>query len=80
MTEPIEFKLNRRDVRLSVDGDRKFLWVLRTDLGLTGTRFGCGEGYCGACTVLRDGVAIRSCLTPVRALRGRQVVSLSSSS
>jgi aerobic-type carbon monoxide dehydrogenase small subunit (CoxS/CutS family) len=62
MSDAIAFKLNDKPVRLNVDGDRLLLWVLRTDLGLTGTKFGCGEGHCGSCTVLLDGVAVRSCL------------------
>ena len=61
MPESVSFKLNGQHVRLSVDGERTLLWVLRTDLGLTGTKFGCGEGHCGGCTVLLDGVAVRSC-------------------
>ena len=47
MTDTIAFKLNDKPVRLNVDGDRPLLWVLRTDLGLTGTKYGCGEGHCG---------------------------------
>ena len=65
MADPISFKLNDQPVRLNVDGDRTLLWVLRTDVGLTGTKFGCGEGHCGSCTVLVDGVAVRSCLRKV---------------
>jgi len=52
------------------------LWVLRGDLGLTGTRFGCGEGLCGACTVLLDGAAVRSCSTPVRDVAGKHLVTI----
>jgi aerobic-type carbon monoxide dehydrogenase small subunit (CoxS/CutS family) len=76
MLESIAFRLNGKPVRLSVDGDRKALWVLRTELQLTGTKYGCGEGHCGACTVLRDGVAVRACLTSVRGLRDREVVTI----
>ncbi len=78
MTEPISFKLNDKPVRLSVDGDRSLLWTLRTDLGLTGTKFGCGEGHCGACTVLVDGVAVRSCLHHVKDVQGKEVVTIES--
>ena len=76
MAEAIAFRLNGAQVRVSVDGNRKLLWVLRTELGLTGTKFGCGEGHCGACTVLRDGVAIRACTAPMRSVRDRDVVTI----
>ena len=76
MSEAIAFKLNDKPVRLSVDGERPLLWVLRTDLGLTGTKFGCGEGHCGACTVLLDGVAVRSCLRKVKDVQGKEVVTI----
>lgn len=52
MKQTIKFKLNDKPVSLSVDSERMLLWVLRTDLELTGTKYGCGEGHCGACTVL----------------------------
>ena len=51
-TKTIDLKLNGKPTRLQVDGDRLLLWVLRTDLNPTGTKFGCGEGFCGCCTVL----------------------------
>ncbi len=70
MNQTIRFTLNGKPVRLSVDGERKLLWVLRTDLGLTGTKFGCGEGFCGACTVLIDGAAVP--LLPVPGERRRR--------
>jgi aerobic-type carbon monoxide dehydrogenase small subunit (CoxS/CutS family) len=76
MTDAIAFKLNDKPVRLNVDGERPLLWVLRTDLGLTGTKFGCGEGHCGACTVLLDGVAVRSCLRKVKDVNGKEVVTI----
>ena len=59
MKTSISFRLNGRAVRLTVDGDRMLLWVLRTELGLTGTKYACGEGFCGACTVLVDGEAVQ---------------------
>ncbi len=76
MAEKLGFKLNDRPVQLDVDGERKLLWVLRTDLGLTGTKYGCGEGHCGSCTVLVNGVATRSCLTKVKTLAGKEVVTI----
>ena len=76
MTQTISFKLNDKPVRLNVDGDRPLLWVLRTDLGLTGTKYGCGEGLCGACTVVVDGHATRSCLLSVGSVRGKQVTTI----
>ncbi len=76
MADKIGFKLNDRTVQLEVDGERKLLWVLRTDLGLTGTKYGCGEGHCGSCTVLVNGVATRSCLTKVKTLAGKEVVTI----
>lgn len=62
----------------SYDGDPSIplLWVLRDELGLTGTKFGCGEGYCGACTVHLDGEAARSCLVPVSAAAGKKIVTI----
>jgi aerobic-type carbon monoxide dehydrogenase small subunit (CoxS/CutS family) len=76
MVEPIEFSLNRKPVKITTDGERKLLWVLRTELGLTGTKYGCGEGICGACTVVIDGKAMRSCQASVKDVRGRKVVTI----
>ncbi len=73
MAETINFTLNDKAVSIKTDGSRPLLWVLRTDLGLTGTKFGCGQAHCGACTVLMDDKAIRSCVFPVRNAGGRQV-------
>src|ERR1700694_14419 len=58
------------------DPDRPLLYVLRDELDLTGAKYGCGEGQCGACTVLLDGVAVRSCLTPLSAAAGKQVTKI----
>jgi len=76
MIEAIQFKLNGETVRLGVDGERMLLWVLRTELGLTGPKYGCGEEQCGACTVLVDGEAILSCQTPVKDVKGKEVVTI----
>lgn len=76
MEETIQFRLNGRPVRLSVDTNRMLLWVLRTDLGLTGTKYGCGQNHCGACTVLVDNDAVRSCTVPVKEIRNRQVTTI----
>ena len=76
MKEEIQFTINGTPRKITVDGDRALLWVLRTDLGLTGTKYGCGEGLCGACTVLIDDEAVGSCHTAVREIRGKQVVTI----
>jgi carbon-monoxide dehydrogenase small subunit len=76
MIEQIQFKLNGKPIKLTVDSERKLLWVLRTDLGLTGTKYGCGESFCGACTVLVDHEAVRSCQTTVKEIRGKEVVTI----
>lgn len=76
MTETVQFKLNGQPMQLTVDSDRMLLWVLRTDLGLTGTKYGCGESLCGACTVVVDNIAVRSCQTPVKNIQGREVTTI----
>lgn len=76
MSSPVRFRLNGRPASLDTDDSRKLLWVLRTDLGLTGAKYGCGSGACGACTVLVDGKAVRSCVTPLRAVRDREVTTI----
>jgi len=76
MTETIHFTLNGKSVQLTADSDRMLLWVLRTDLGLTGTKFGCGESYCGACTVLVNDIALRSCSTPLKYVQDKEVVTI----
>lgn len=76
MQEPIYFKLNEKPVNITVDGERMLLWVLRSDLGITGPKYGCGEGLCGACTVLVDNEAVLSCQTPVKEVKGREVITI----
>jgi aerobic-type carbon monoxide dehydrogenase small subunit (CoxS/CutS family) len=76
MTETIQFKLNDKPVSLVVNADRMLLWVLRTDFGLTGPKYGCGEEQCGACTVLVDNEAVFSCQTPIKEIKGKEVVTI----
>ena len=76
MKSPIRFDLNGKPTTLDVDGTRMLLWVLRGELGLTGAKYGCGEGVCGACTVLVDGAAVHACATPVSAVAGKRVVTI----
>ncbi len=72
----IEFKLNGEDVHLDVEDDTPLLWALRENLKLTGTKFGCGIGMCGACTVHLAGVPIRACQTPVSNVQGQVVTTI----
>jgi aerobic-type carbon monoxide dehydrogenase small subunit (CoxS/CutS family) len=72
----VSFTLNGTPTRITVDENRMLVWVLRDDLGLTGTKFGCGQAVCGACTVLVDDQAVRSCSTPVKDVAGRRVVTI----
>ncbi|WP_137181437.1 (2Fe-2S)-binding protein [Roseomonas sp. AR75] len=72
----VEITVNGERRRVEVEGDTPLLWVLRDTLGLTGTKYGCGIAQCGACTVLVDGVAIRSCQLPVADLGGRAITTI----
>ena len=72
----IRFILNGEEVSIDVAGDMPLLWVLRDELKLTGTKFGCGIAQCGACTVHINGEATRSCVLPVSAVQGRQVATI----
>jgi isoquinoline 1-oxidoreductase alpha subunit len=72
----IEFELNGETRRVEVEPDMPLLWVIRDELALTGTKFGCGIGQCGACTIHLDGQAVRGCLTPVSAAAGRSVTTI----
>ena len=76
MIETIHFKLNGKPVSLSVDSGRMLLWVLRSDLGLTGTKYGCGESLCGSCTVLVNDEAVRSCITSMKEVQGKEVTTI----
>ena len=70
------FQLNGREVTVQGPDDAPLLWTIRDDAGLTGTKFGCGIGQCGACTVHIDGQAVRSCITPTAAAAGKAVTTI----
>jgi aerobic-type carbon monoxide dehydrogenase small subunit (CoxS/CutS family) len=72
----ISFDVNGKPVRLNTNPGRALLWVLRTDLELTGTKYGCGEGHCGSRTVLMDGIAVRSCLVKCKDLQGKSITTI----
>ena len=72
----ITLKVNGKERSVDVSPDTPLLWVLRENLQLTGTKFGCGMALCGACTVHLDGEAVRSCVTPVSRAQGKEVVSI----
>ena len=76
MPKITELRINGDRVKIDADPERSLLSVLRDDLDLTGSKYGCGEGQCGACTVLIDGAATRSCITTVRAAAGRQITTI----
>jgi isoquinoline 1-oxidoreductase subunit alpha len=71
-----EFKVNGTARRFDGDGDMPLLWYLRDEIAMTGTKFGCGMGLCGACTVHINGEATRSCVTPVKSLAGKEVTTI----
>jgi isoquinoline 1-oxidoreductase alpha subunit len=71
-----ELTINGKKQQVDVPADMPVLWVLRDVIGLTGTKFGCGIAACGACTVQLDGLAIRSCVTPVSAVAGKQITTI----
>ena len=73
---PVNLNVNGQARQVAADPQTPLLWVLREDLGLTGTKYGCGVAQCGACTVHVDGEARRSCVTPVGAVAGRQVTTI----
>lgn len=76
MKATIGFRLNGEAVSLGVDPTRFLLWVLRSDLSLTGSKYGCGQGLCGACTVLVDGRAVRSCRLRVGDVEGKEITTI----
>ena len=76
MIRPVEFTLNQKKVRVETDDERMLLWVLRSDFALTGTKYGCGEALCGACTVVVNRKAVRSCQTPLKDVAGKEVLTI----
>ena len=72
----MELVVNQKRYRLEVDPNRMLLWVLRDELELTGSKYGCGEGHCGACTVLIDGAPVRSCITRAVTAAGKQITTI----
>jgi len=78
MPKVSEINVNGKDAPIDAEGERTLLSVLRDDLNLTGSKYGCGEGRCGACTVLLDGSPARSCQTPVGSVGGRKVLTIES--
>lgn len=76
MEKTINFKLNGKDVRLTSSPERMLLWVLRSDLEHTGTKYSCGEGFCGACTVLVNNEAVLSCQYPIQDVSGKEVLTI----
>jgi isoquinoline 1-oxidoreductase alpha subunit len=76
MTETIRFTVNGRPVELDTDASRTLLWVLRTDLALTGTKYGCGVSQCGSCTVVVEGRVVRSCQMTLADVQGKDVTTI----
>jgi aerobic-type carbon monoxide dehydrogenase small subunit (CoxS/CutS family) len=76
MSHPVSFTLNGRAAVVQAEPGARLLWALRTQAGLTGTKYGCGEGVCGACTVLVDGRAQRACMLPLERVEGREVTTV----
>jgi aerobic-type carbon monoxide dehydrogenase small subunit (CoxS/CutS family) len=72
----VSFSVNGKPVRLETDEKRTLLWVLRSDLGLTGTKYGCGTGLCGSCTVVLEGKAVQSCRLPLSLVAGKRVTTI----
>jgi len=70
------FRLNGKEVKVDAPSDMPLLWALRDEIGLTGTKYGCGIALCGACTVHMDGQAIRSCVTPLAAVEGKSITTI----
>ena len=76
MEELIHFRLNGKPVRMTLDSERMLLWVMRTELELTGAKYGCGKGLCGACTVLVNNRAAQACQIPVKNISGKEIFTI----
>jgi isoquinoline 1-oxidoreductase alpha subunit len=74
--EAMKFRINGKEQSLDLDPEMPLLWAIRDILGLTGTKYGCGEALCGACTVHLDGHAVRACVTPMRRAEGKDIVTI----
>ncbi len=72
----MELRINQKTYQVDADADTPLLWVIRDDLGMTGTKYGCGMAQCGACSVLVDGAVVRSCMMPVAGVVGREVTTI----
>jgi isoquinoline 1-oxidoreductase alpha subunit len=72
----MELRINQKTYQVDAEADTPLLWVIRDDLGLTGTKYGCGLAQCGACSVLVDGNVVRACVTPVAGVVGREVTTI----
>jgi carbon-monoxide dehydrogenase small subunit len=76
MIETIKFELNGEATKLKIDPNTILMWAIRNDLDLTGTKFGCGLGFCGSCTVILDGEPVRSCMLPVGEAEGKKILTI----
>ncbi|MEM1347079.1 MAG: (2Fe-2S)-binding protein [Myxococcota bacterium] len=76
MSDEIVFTINGDEVKVDVPADVPLLWVIREELGMMGTKFGCGQALCGACTVHLNGQAVRSCVRPVGSVRGEAILTI----
>jgi aerobic-type carbon monoxide dehydrogenase small subunit (CoxS/CutS family) len=72
----MELVVNQQHYRIQLDPNSLLLWILRDELGLSGSKYGCGEGHCGACTVLIDGAPVRSCITRVSKVEGKEITTI----
>ncbi|OQP35178.1 (2Fe-2S)-binding protein [Pantoea latae] len=72
----MEIQINNQTLEVEADGDTPLLWVIRDDLGMTGTKYGCGLAQCGACSVMIDGQVVRSCVTPLDRVAGKEITTI----